>query len=99
MTLTEAGFSLSGGGGTLAQGCSTLGAAGTVTVPSIDGNPDWATFTRCVSAVKAVHPGEVVVTFSAAGTMPFALVAQTMVALEGSEATPLFPLVLLTRAL
>ena len=50
----DGGISLRWSGGTLGPGCEP--GAG-VTLPPIDGRPDWAGLTRCVAKTKAAHPG------------------------------------------
>lgn len=100
VTVTQAGVIVSGSGGKLARGCATTAAGKVITVPaSINGQPDWAGLTNCVTRVKQQFEDETRVTLSADPEVPYEHLIAAMDAVRGTDEEPLFPDVLLSAGI
>jgi hypothetical protein len=88
------GLIVAGAGAKLRPGCRDTAIGRVVAVPLRDGAQDWAELGRCLARVKEQFPSETTVIVSADPNIPFADVANAMVAARGSTARPLFPAIM-----
>ena len=95
--VTARGISVAGSGGFLAPGCEEI-ASGAIAVPLRAGLHDLAALTSCLERVHREFPEEDTVIVSAHPDIAFRDVAGAMAAARGTEASPLFPRVLISAA-
>jgi len=98
VTVTEAGVLVSGSGGKLAPGCTSIDPTGSrsMTVPRKGKDYDWKTLTDCVVKVKAIHGKEDTVTISADPQIEYEFVVAAMDAVRNKDADELFPNVMVS---
>jgi biopolymer transport protein TolR len=98
VTVTDAGVLVSGSGGKLAPGCTTIDATGSrnVTVPRKGKDYDWKSLTDCVVRVKNQYGDEDTVTISADPQIEYEYVVAAMDAVRSKEQQELFPNVMVS---
>jgi biopolymer transport protein ExbD len=98
VTVTEAGVLVSGSGGKLAPGCTSIDQAGSraVTVPRKGKDYDWPGLTNCVAKVKSSFGDEDTVTVSADPQIQFEYLVAAMDSVREQDTTELFPKVLVS---
>jgi biopolymer transport protein ExbD len=98
VTVTEGGVLVSGSGGKLAPGCTTLDSTGSrlITVPRKGKDFDWPGLTACVAKVKSQFKDEDTVTVSADPQIEFEHLVAAMDSVREQGQTELFPRVLVS---
>lgn len=98
VTVTDAGVLVSGSGGKLAPGCTSLDPTGSraVTVPRKGKDFDWPGLTTCVAKVKSQFQDEDTVTISADPQIQFENVVAAMDAVREQGDNELFPRVMVS---
>lgn len=96
VTVTETGVIVSGSGGKLAPGCSTIEQSRSLTVPKKGNSYDWIGLTDCVARVKQQYKDEHAVTVSADPQVQYEYVVAAMDAVRTKGKDPLFPDVLIS---
>lgn len=96
VTVTETGVIVSGSGGKLAPGCSTIEQSRSLTVPKKGKDYDWRGLTDCVARVKQQYQDEHSVTVSADPQVQYEYVVAAMDAVRSKGKDPLFPDVLIS---
>jgi len=96
VTVTDGGVIVSGSGGKLAPGCSTIEQSRSVTVPKKGTGYDWTGLTECVARVKQQYKDEHAVTVSADPQVAYEYVVAAMDAVRSRGKDPLFPDVLIS---
>jgi biopolymer transport protein TolR len=96
VTVTDAGVIVSGSGGKLAPGCSSIEQSRSVTVPKKGNGYDWPGLTDCVARVKQQYKDEHAVTVSADPQVQYEFVVAAMDAVRTKGTESLFPDVLIS---
>jgi biopolymer transport protein TolR len=97
VTVTEAGVLVSGSGGKLAPGCTSVETGSrAVTVPRKGKDYDWPGLTTCVARVKSSFGTEDTVTVSADPQIQFEYLIAAMDSVREQGKTELFPKVLVS---
>jgi biopolymer transport protein TolR len=98
VTVTDAGVLVSGSGGKLAQGCTSIDPTGSraMTVPRKGKDYDWPALTTCVANVKSKFGEEDTVTVSADPQIQFEYLVAAMDSVREQGKTQLFPKVLVS---
>ena len=98
VTVTDAGVLVSGSGGKLAPGCTSIDSAGSraITVPRKGKDFDWPGLTACVAKVKTQFGDEDTVTISADPQIQFEYLIAAMDSVREQGKTELFPKVLVS---
>jgi biopolymer transport protein TolR len=98
VTVTDAGVLVSGSGGKLAPGCTTIDPTGSrnVTVPRKAKDYDWKALTDCVGRVKSQYGTEDTVTISADPQIEYEYLVAAMDAVRNKDAQELFPNVMVS---
>ncbi|HKU37225.1 MAG TPA: biopolymer transporter ExbD [Polyangiales bacterium] len=96
VTVTDNGVIVSGSGGKLAPGCSTIDQGRAVTVPKKGKDYDWPALTDCAVRVKSLYQSEHSVTVSADPQVVYEHVVAAMDAVRSKGKDPLFPDVLIS---
>jgi biopolymer transport protein TolR len=98
VTVTDAGVLVSGSGGKLAPGCTSIDPAGSrsMTVPRKGKDYDWTALTNCVAKVKSKFGEEDTVTVSADPQIQFEYLVAAMDSVREQGKTELFPKVLVS---
>ena len=98
VTVTDTGVLVSGSGGKLAPGCTTIDQAGSraVTVARKGREYDWAGLAECASKIKSQFSDEDTVTVSADPQIQYEFLVAAMDAVRGSKEQELFPKVLVS---
>jgi biopolymer transport protein TolR len=96
VTVTESGVIVSGSGGKLAPGCSTIDQGRALTVPKKGNAYDWRGLTDCVVRVKQQYKDEHAVTVSADPQVQYEYVVSAMDAVRSRGNDALFPDVLIS---
>jgi biopolymer transport protein ExbD len=97
VTITEVGVIVSGSGGKLAPGCTTVDMGRTITVPKKAKDYDWPGLTECVSRIKQQFKDENSVTVSADPQVQYEHIVAAMDAVRiGKTKQELFPQVLIS---
>jgi len=96
VTVTEGGVIVSGSGGKLAPGCSTIEQSRSLTVPKKSNGYDWSGLTDCVARVKQQYRDEHAVTVSADPQVHYEYVVAAMDAVRSKGKEELFPDVLIS---
>jgi biopolymer transport protein TolR len=99
VTVTEGGVILTGSGGKLAPGCTTVEQSRNLTVPKKGGKDyDWPGLTDCVSKIKSQFPDEDTVTVSADPQVQYEHLVAAMDAVRSrpKDKEELFPKVLVS---
>ena len=98
VTVTDVGVIVTGSGGKLSPGCTSLDPAGSrsITVPRKGNVYDWAGLTECAAKVKVQFDDEDTVTVSADPQIQYEHVVAAMDAMRGKGKVELFPKVLVS---
>lgn len=96
VTVTELGVIVSGSGGKLAPGCSSIEQSRSLTVPKKGKDYDWRGLTDCVARVKQQYQDEHSVTVSADPQVQYEYVVAAMDAVRTKGNDQLFPDVLIS---
>jgi len=98
VTVTDAGVLVSGSGGKLAPGCTSIDPAGSrsMTVPRKGKDYDWTALTNCVARVKSSFGEEDTVTVSADPQIQFEYLIAAMDSVREQGKKELFPKVLVS---
>jgi biopolymer transport protein TolR len=96
VTVTDGGVIVSGSGGKLARGCTTVEQGRELTVPKKGAKYDWPGLTECVSHVKQQYKDEHSVTVSADPQVQYEYVVSAMDAVRNKGKDPLFPDVMIS---
>jgi len=96
VTVTETGVIVSGSGGKLAPGCTTIDQGRALTVAKKGKDYDWPGLTDCVARVKQQYQSEHSVTVSADPQVQYEYVVAAMDAVRTKGKDPLFPDVLIS---
>jgi biopolymer transport protein TolR len=98
VTVTDAGILVSGSGGKLAAGCTSIDPAGSrgVTVVRKGKDYDWKGLTECVVKIKQQFKDESTVTVSADPQIQYEYIVAAMDAVRDKGPTELFPNVLVS---
>jgi biopolymer transport protein ExbD len=98
VTVTDAGVLVSGSGGKLAPGCTSIDQAGSraVTVPRKGKDYDWPGLNQCVVKIKAQFKDENTVTISADPQVQYEFIVAAMDAVRGKGKDDLFPNVMVS---
>jgi biopolymer transport protein TolR len=98
VTVTDAGVLVSGSGGKLAPGCTSIDPTGSrsMTVPRKAKDYDWAGLTECVVKIKAQFGDEDTVTVSADPQIEYEHVVAAMDAVRNKAKQQLFPNVMVS---
>jgi biopolymer transport protein ExbD len=98
VTVTDMGVLVSGSGGKLAPGCTTIDPAGSraVTVARKGKDYDWAGLTECATKIKSQFDDEDTVTVSADPQIHYEYLVAAMDAVRGKTDQELFPKVMVS---
>jgi len=98
VTVTDLGVLVSGSGGKLAPGCTSIDPTGSrsMTVPRKGKDYDWTALTNCVAKVKSQFGKEDTVTISADPQIQFEYLVAAMDSVRQQDKTELFPRVLVS---
>lgn len=98
VTVTDMGVLVTGSGGKLAPGCTTIDPAGSraVTVARKGKDYDWAGLTECATKIKSQFDDEDTVTVSADPQIHYEYVVAAMDAVRGKTDQELFPKVMVS---
>jgi biopolymer transport protein TolR len=98
VTVTEMGVLVSGSGGKLAPGCTTIDPAGSrqVTVARKGKDYDWPGLAECAAKIKALYAAEDTVTVSADPQIQYEYLVAAMDAVRGKSDQELFPKVMVS---
>lgn len=98
VTVTDAGVLVSGSGGKLAPGCTTIDSAGSrsVTVARKGKDYDWTALTECAVKIKSQFDDEDTVTISADPEIQYEYVVAAMDAVRTKGQQDLFPNVMVS---
>jgi len=96
VTVTDGGVIVSGSGGKLAPGCSSIDQGRALTVPKKGKDYDWRGLTDCVARVKQQYKDEHSVTVSADPQVQYEFVVAAMDAVRTRGTDALFPDVLIS---
>ena len=98
VTVTDAGVLVSGSGGKLAPGCTSIDPAGSrsITVPRKTKDYDWPGLTECVQKIKAQFKDEDTVTVSADPQVQYEHIVAAMDAVRSKGQQDLFPNVMVS---
>jgi biopolymer transport protein TolR len=98
VTVTEAGVLVSGAGGKLAPGCTTIDPAGSraITVTRKGKDYDWPGLAECAAKIKSQFESEDTVTVSADPQIQYEYVVAAMDAFRGTGDQELFPKVMVS---
>jgi biopolymer transport protein TolR len=98
VTVTDVGVIVTGSGGKLSPGCTSIDPAGSrsITVPRKGNSYDWPGLTACATKVKAQFDDEDTVTVSADPQIQYEHVIAAMDAMRGKGKVELFPKVLVS---
>jgi biopolymer transport protein TolR len=101
VTVTDAGVIVTGSGGKLSPGCTSLDPAGSrsITVPRKGKTYDWAGLTECASKVKKQFDDEDTVMVGADPQIQYEHIVAAMDAMRGKGKVELFPKVLVSVGL
>jgi biopolymer transport protein TolR len=98
VTVTENGVLVSGSGGKLAPGCTSIDPAGSrsITVALKGKSYDWPALGECAAKIKGQFTGEDTVTVSADPQIQYEHLVAAMDAVRGKTGSELFPKVLVS---
>ena len=96
VTVVDGGVIITGSGGKLARGCTSIDTGRDLTVPKKGKDYDWKGLTECVARVKQQYKEEHAVTVSADPQVQYEYVVSAMDAVRNKGKDQLFPDVMIS---